>query len=229
MYFSRIRLNRERASAAELTKMMSQDGYGDHQIIWRLFQASEKSSRDFLFRRESQRSLPVFFAVSQTSPTRDPGLWHLDTKPYEPKVRPGDRFAFSLRANPVVTRWVGNEKKRHARHDVVMDAKRELKARHVPETQWPTTPELAQSAGFRWLAAKAERAGFAVGEGLVRVEGYRQHQFRKGQNKSMIRLSTVDFMGILTVGDPDLFVSALFEGIGPAKSFGCGLLLVRRV
>jgi len=209
--------------------MIGQDGYGDHQIIWRLFESTDKTERDFLFRKESQRSLPVFFTVSRTPPVRNSGILQLDTKPYEPKVRLGNRFAFSLRANPVVTRWVGDNEKHHARHDVVMDAKQKLEAANVPKNEWPTTPEIAQSAGFAWLASKAERAGFGVEQSLVRVEGYRQHQWRKSKNGNPIRLSTVDFTGILTVTDPNLFLSALFGGIGPAKGFGCGLLLIRRV
>jgi len=229
MYFSRISLDKERASAGKLAEMIGQDGYGDHKIIWRLFQSTDKNKRDFLFRKESQQSLPVFFTVSRTLPVCDRGILRLDTKPYEPKLRPGDRFAFSLRANPVVTRWIGESNKHHARHDIVMDAKRKLRANNVPESEWPTTPEIAQSAGYEWLAAKAERAGFSVHQELVRVDGYRQHQLRKGKNKHPIQLSTMDFTGILTVTDPDLFVTALFGGIGPAKGFGCGLLLIRRV
>jgi len=41
--------------------------------------------------------------------------------------------------------------------------------------------------------------------------------------------STVDFQGILTVTDPELFRKALYEGLGKSKAFGCGLMLVRRV
>ncbi|MEA2080768.1 MAG: type I-E CRISPR-associated protein Cas6/Cse3/CasE [Pseudomonadota bacterium] len=42
-----------------------------------------------------------------------------------------------------------------------------------------------------------------------------------------INFSTLDYSGLLTVTDPELFKAALFQGIGPAKAFGCGLLLVR--
>lgn len=229
MYFSRISLDEERASAAELMELIGQDGYGEHQIIWQLFQSPDKSKRDFLFRKESQRSSPVFFTVSRTPPVSNQSILQVDTKPYEPKVRPGDRLAFSLRANPIITRWVGEDEKHHARHDVVMDAKRKLKADKVPESQWPTTSEIAQATCFEWLVSKAERSGFGVDKGRVSVEGYRQHRLRKRKNKPLIRLSTVDFTGILTVTHSDLFVNTLFGGIGPAKSFGCGLLLIRRV
>ncbi|MBW2329897.1 MAG: type I-E CRISPR-associated protein Cas6/Cse3/CasE [Deltaproteobacteria bacterium] len=34
---------------------------------------------------------------------------------------------------------------------------------------------------------------------------------------------------MLTVTEPDAFKGVLQFGIGPAKAFGCGLMLVRRV
>jgi CRISPR system Cascade subunit CasE len=45
----------------------------------------------------------------------------------------------------------------------------------------------------------------------------------------LIRFSAVDFSGELLVTDPKLFQQALFDGLGHAKAFGCGLLLVRRI
>ena len=35
--------------------------------------------------------------------------------------------------------------------------------------------------------------------------------------------------GKLKIVDPDRFKQALLQGIGSAKAFGCGLMLVRRV
>ena len=40
--------------------------------------------------------------------------------------------------------------------------------------------------------------------------------------------STLDFEGILTVRDPDSFLAAIARGFGAAKSYGCGLMLIRR-
>ncbi len=229
MYFSRIRLQQERISAGELTRVLCEDGYGEHQAIWRLFSSPDKTNRDFLFRKEFERSWPLFYTVSRTAPFDNDGVWTVETKPYEPRVGAGERFAFSLTANPVVTRWIGDDTKRHARHDVVMDAKRELDANNVPKADRPTTPEIVQAAGLKWLASRAERCGFAVEKGHVRVDGYRQHWFRKRGKKREIRLSTVDFNGILTVTESEAFTKTLFEGVGPAKGFGCGLLLIRRL
>ncbi|MCI0724558.1 MAG: type I-E CRISPR-associated protein Cas6/Cse3/CasE [Acidobacteria bacterium] len=39
----------------------------------------------------------------------------------------------------------------------------------------------------------------------------------------------MDFSGMLFVINPKAFAVALHKGIGPAKAFGCGLMLVRRI
>lgn len=43
------------------------------------------------------------------------------------------------------------------------------------------------------------------------------------------KLSTVTYEGALTVVDPQVLTFHLENGVGPAKAFGCGLLIVRRV
>ncbi len=40
---------------------------------------------------------------------------------------------------------------------------------------------------------------------------------------------TVAYEGVLRVSDPAALFGCLENGIGPAKGFGCGLLLVRRI
>ena len=230
MYFSRIRFHREGVSAGDVFRILRQDGYGDHQTVWRLFHSLDHSDRDFLFRRESEGHWPAFYTVSHSPPQDPQGIWRIDTKPYEPVVGSGDLFTFSLRANPVVTRWVGDgTHKKHARHDVVMEAKRSLKQQHIPESERPSTVDLAERHGRAWLQNRASKCGFTVDPDKVAVDGYRQHLLRAKGKKQPIRLSTLDFAGLLTVTDPESFREALFKGIGPAKSFGCGLMLLRRV
>ena len=60
------------------------------------------------------------------------------------------------------------------------------------------------------------------------IDGYQTHvsSYKKG-NK--IRYSTLDYRGILTVTEVVGFEKVLMEGIGKAKAFGCGLMLIRRV
>jgi len=84
-----------------------------------------------------------------------------------------------------------------------------------------------------WLTRKAPENGFRIardeGKDILQfqAEGYRWHHLnKKGKNAGF---SSVDFEGVLNVVDPEIFVrKCLFGGIGPAKAFGCGLMLVRR-
>jgi CRISPR system Cascade subunit CasE len=76
---------------------------------------------------------------------------------------------------------------------------------------------------------RSERNGFSFLAEEVRIEGYSQYQVAKKGCRTAIRYSTLDFTGLLTVEDISLFQQALCEGIGPAKAFGCGLLLLRRL
>jgi CRISPR system Cascade subunit CasE len=51
--------------------------------------------------------------------------------------------------------------------------------------------------------------------------------FRKGNRGG--KLAGVTYDGVLRVTNSGNLVSLLENGIGPAKAFGCGLLLVRRI
>ncbi|QBQ53750.1 type I-E CRISPR-associated protein Cas6/Cse3/CasE [Nitrosococcus wardiae] len=107
--------------------------------------------------------------------------------------------------------------------------KDKLKKDGIPKKHWPQLPELIQSTGFNWLATRAKKLGFVVQESQVNVDGYRQYRLHKHRQSRPIRFSTLEFNGVLTVADPKRFQQTLYEGIGPAKGFGCGLLMVRRI
>ena len=51
--------------------------------------------------------------------------------------------------------------------------------------------------------------------------------FRKGNQGG--KLATVTFDGVLRVSNPTWMTELLKNGVSPAESFGCGLLLVRRI
>ncbi|MGL4892684.1 MAG: type I-E CRISPR-associated protein Cas6/Cse3/CasE, partial [Aeromonas veronii] len=60
------------------------------------------------------------------------------------------------------------------------------------------------------------------------VGSYRQHALHKPGRRDAIRFSSVDYEGLLEVTDPGRLVETLAHGIGRAKAFGCGLLMLRR-
>ena len=85
--------------------------------------------------------------------------------------------------------------------------------------------ELAGHACSKWLIECGRARGFEVDAAKLSVEAYTQH---RGKDEKL-RFSSVDFSGELTVLDAGKFGAALTQGIGHAKAFGCGLLLVRRL
>lgn len=216
------------------------DPYGQHQALWKLFDLPRqevKEKADFLFRFEidKQNKLPVFYILSCRQAPRDrEGLWEIVSKEYKPNIREGDMFNFKLRVNPVVTRKPSepdpNPKKRK-RHDIVMEAKTRLKNDGVPRENWPHINEIIHKAGIEWLRKRGNENGFVFTDeddnNQVRVEGYQTYQFYK--NRAKVRFSSLDFTGKLAVTKPDLFKKILLDGLGPAKSFGCGLMLIKRI
>jgi CRISPR system Cascade subunit CasE len=227
----------------EAAMQWAQNSYGDHQWLWRFFSAAPGTERDFLFRRrDGERSMPGFYVVSARKPQTFTESWQVKSRDYDPQLQEGQRLAFELRINPVVTHTVNGKSRRD---DVVMlEKKRLLEERGLKHWRdWsnddqakPSLYNLVQSKCLDWLERRAERAGFHIpssevyseqGVGnvkAVRVDGYVQHRVeRRG-----IRFSTVDCIGELQVTNAIAFRQTLFGGLGHAKAFGCGLLLVRR-
>jgi len=224
VYLSRIRLRPDAAEKREFWQMMGSE-YQAHHMVWDLFTDGPERERDFLYRVEDIGGLPTIYAVGRREPVNRGGMWTIETKSYDPILSRGQRLAFVLRANPVRTKC--DEKGKHHRHDVVMETKTLLKQQGRPQEEWPPEPEIVGQAGFAWLATRGEANGFVVAEGDVRADGYTQRRFRKRKGRHEISLSTIDYTGILTVTDPEKFKAALYTGIGPAKGFGCGMMMVR--
>ena len=250
MYFSLIRLRRN-ISPKEIVGLVKGDEYSLHKLAWTLFSDGPDRKRDFLYRYESVNGWPTFYSVSAREPEDSSGLWEINPKVYEPKLIRGERLAFKLRVNPIqhdkkerteseIELWSASRKerglnekpptKKRIRHDVVMEAKTRMNFRKIPHDKRPHVAELIQEAGFAWLKGCENDRGFSVNGKVVRVDGYNQQKFFKGRGVKPVTFSTLDFNGILTVKDPDTFImKSLYEGIGPAKAFGCGLMLVRRI
>ncbi|WP_177306863.1 type I-E CRISPR-associated protein Cas6/Cse3/CasE [Pseudoduganella namucuonensis] len=190
--------------------------YAEHQWLWRFFPGEEAQTRDFVFRRHLDESPPRYYVVSHRPPAAGNSSWRVQSRSYDPQLQPGDQLAFRLCANPVVAKKDASG--RAHRHDVVMDAKK-----NQADKAELRTYELVQSTCLAWLAARAKQNGFELTSAAV--DAYQQHQAGKRE----IRFSTVDFSGELIVTDPDLFRRTLFKGLGRAKAFGCGLMLVKRI
>ena len=204
------------------------DPYQQHQALWKLFNVTpeERTERaEFLFRAERQNDLPVFYVLSRRQPQDQNGLWHVESKIFKPDIQSGDRLAFKLRANPTVAR--PNAKGENSkRHDVVMDAKKRMGWKDLPDESRPYLAHVAYEAGACWLRDREERLGFSIEGHSLRVDGYRTW---RQHGRKHIELSTLDFEGSLVVNNHIRFLEVLRFGVGRARSFGCGLLLIRRL
>ncbi len=230
MYFSVITPDERllRQAAHEL----AQSPYIEHQWLWKFFPNREGQNRDFIFRRHALEQTPRFYVVSQCPPTAFSEAWQVQSRNYDPQLLEGQHLSFQLCANPVVTKK--NNAGKSQRHDVVMQAKKQLLAERglnfdakwkgwPDEDDKPLLYELVQKSCINWLQSRASNHGFKVV--AASVDAYQQNK----AGKRDIRFSTVDFSGELFVTDPELFQQTLFTGLGHAKAFGCGLLLVKRI
>ncbi len=245
VWLSRARL-RQSAPVATLVPLLMPDASEDrvsagHRLIWSLFARGDSRERDFLWREDASA---CYYILSATRPPEDHPLLEVDPpKRFAPALAAGDRLRFSLRANPTVARprdefrtvnraASAKPSRKTVRHDVVMDAIHRLPTHE----RAPSRTRAIQSAGRAWLERTGERCGFripphATDEGEVealRVDGYRVLRPPRARRSDQMRVAVIDFEGFLTVTDPDLFVASLARGIGRAKAYGCGLMLIAR-
>lgn len=196
--------------------------YSHHQWIWKCFEDESNiglEQADFLFRLDVISNIPKVYLLSKRSPKQKILNWIVKTRDFSCEARPGDLFQFSLRANPVITR--GSPEKR-ARHDVIMHAKKLAR-----EQENANELEEIDKAAKAWLAKRASKLGVELLEETVEYSNYCQVKMRD-ENK-LISLSTLDYRGVFRVVDGEQLSVSIQQGIGPAKAFGCGLMLIRRL
>lgn len=216
MYFSVINPAREHLRGA--LRDMVHTPYGMHQWMWKFFGWDPDAKRDFVFRRHDDGQLPRVYVVSARPPVAFSEDWEVQTRAYAPQPTAGQRYAFVLCANPVVAKKRPDGKSR--RHDVVMQAKKDGASGGEV-----SLAELVEKTCLAWLQARAEAAGFELCGATVNA--YRQHDATSRKTDVAIQFSSVDFAGELVVRDPVAFRRTLLQGLGHAKAFGCGLLLIR--
>ncbi|MDK2954849.1 MAG: system Cascade subunit CasE [Desulfovibrionales bacterium] len=221
MFMSKIRMTKAMMDTPARLARLLESPYGAHQVLWDLFSDGPDRRRDFLFREQDKGA---FLVVSARKPCGDP-QFDMETKEYKVGLKAGDRVLFSLRANPVRKTREGE---RQVRHDIVQDRRKRLEAQGVKARDMPRREDIAREVVPQWLATRAQDLGLDIEEKSLLVESYQVAKFSKSRDSRPVRLGVLDLRGFATVRDPEALQSALFHGVGPAKAFGCGLLLVRR-
>jgi CRISPR system Cascade subunit CasE len=223
MYLSKIEVNKSQVSIADTLNIAAMTVYKTHKLACAFAGGPQKR---YLYRLEKDRGgWPMFYLLSDERPQFDDSLWICEPKVYNPKISTGEKLKFILRANPVKV-----HKRFGKRLDAYQYALQHHKTGTLPATVVKDTAcekrEAAEASCLKWLNDRASESGFRILES--QVQSYSREIFqRKGES---VTIGMVDFHGVLNVADPDKFLSdCLFKGIGRAKGFGCGLMLVRRV
>lgn len=208
MYLSEITIREE----AFAKRFLPRDNYGWHKMIWRFFPNRETETRQFVFRVDPLLRAWRIYVVSPYpahAPERLPdGVFRCREIP--DSFFSHTDYLFSLRANP--TRRIHTDKRAP---DRICE-----KGIRVPITDWDELKD--------WLQRKGEQGGFMIPSSedslSILCEG-RQHFHKSGFQPA--HHSSVLFQGHLHVTEPILFRETFRNGIGSAKSFGFGLLLLQ--
>ena len=219
MIISKVSLSRTPGSQGSLAKVLLDGAAGDrgHSLVWSLFSSNGQEERGFLYRQIDASS---FITVSKRPPEDAHHLWRIESKDYAPELQPGQRLRFVLRANPAMSaRKPGAP--RGERVDAVMHAKAKLP---LEERRAFCATE---GAALDWLEARGPTVGADFDRARCSAAGYSQVIIRKANERKPITFSEIDYEGVMAVADPAKLAAALFSGIGKARSFGCGLMLVR--
>jgi CRISPR system Cascade subunit CasE len=217
-YFSRISMTH--LGFERYISSRSHGAYNLHKEMWKLFPDNPNGVRDFLYAVMGDER--TIYCVSAKVPVSNEGYWNVETKPYNPLINEGDHFQFRVCVNPTVANEATGK---HQRHDVVMDTKRKCKEKGEEKSM----EEIVHCAVTGWMERKGAANGFEIPDAEhVIVHSYRRNESMKsGVHKIVFSTAVVE--GIMRVTEPELFRKALFEGLGPAKGFGCGLLMIKRL
>lgn len=221
MFLTRAEFHPPRAEAAAAFRRDAADL--GHRRVWELFAAPSadgeaRPPRPFLYRATERGR----YLILSTRPPEAAPHWTLEVADHQAAFAAGQRLRFRLRANPARTlpRGAGAEAGKHV--DAVMHAKTAAKAAGEPFGQ-----EEAEAAALGWLHAREARLGLRFDREACMMLEYRQHHAFYKDRARPIRFSSADYQGAAEVADPAALAAALAAGVGRARGFGCGLLLLR--
>jgi CRISPR system Cascade subunit CasE len=183
------------------------DTYDWHQRIWQAFGGRDDQSRDFLIRVDRKEEAYRVIILSRSAPAK-PDWCPTDcfgTKEIPDSFFAHARYRFSLLANP--TKKVRSNRA----------GERTKNGRRLPITK---REELVL-----WFQRKAGAGGFSLNAGSLRTIPRGREFFHK-DGTSHGSHTAVDFQGELTVTDSAQFRTSVAAGIGSAKAFGFGLLVL---
>lgn len=186
-------------SKLELDASVTRNPYEIHREIWKLFRNDGKRERDFLFRVDWRGVGGPRTGLLLSRDAPEPAA--------ALRVRLVDSREARLRLHE-------GQVLRFALSANVVKRLNQARSR---------VPLVRHDERIAWLRRKLDGAANLIEADVV---GSRSVSFLKGANAGKVDI--VDFAGLIEVTDAIELVKRMAAGIGPAKSFGCGLLTLAR-
>lgn len=185
------------------------DCYAWHKAIWQCFPNRPDASRDFLFRLDEVPAGTLVHVLSPHEPQRPDFCTedHWQIKAVPPCFMKYNCYRFDVICNPgrkVEAFTSDGQRKKNSRREAIIK----------PDEQ------------NAWLDRKAAANGFEVLPGM-RIDPSTRYSFRK-DHRSGTHIG-VRFSGVLRVTQRDEFCRAFHKGLGSARGFGFGMLLLSPV
>jgi len=215
---------------------VSADIYTWHQKLWECYPNEPDAKRDFLTRIDQLEGAYRFWVLSQRKPVC-PQWCPIDGFAVNEISVPfltHQFYAFDLRANPVKMRLI----LRNADGETIMNANGKRKrGKRIPLVKPDELREwLIQKGKIRAVICKKDEPKIEIPGGFQIIETKEKPleirpmvecHFRKKEHTAYH--GGVQFRGILEVTDREHFIQSYQAGIGSAKGFGFGLLLLAPV
>lgn len=212
MYVTQIALDKAIAAQRRLYGL-----YEWHQEAWKMFSGRPRDNRDFLTRLDADEREFRFTALSEVKPQRPDWCaqdwWQEKEIPqtfFEQK-----RYFFKVTVNPTRTlsrRNPAGNKKKHGSH-YALTKPDELKA---------------------WIVNKGKQCGFSIlNNPQLEISPPVFHRLYKEDKKLQKEyeggIVGVEFKGALEVNDRENFIRTVRNGIGRARGFGFGMLVLKPI
>src|SRR5690606_18573031 len=128
------------------------------------------------------------------------------------RLQKGQLLRFRLRANPIKT---------------IKDAEKGVVEKNGRKfTRTARVPLIHEEQQQAWLERKFENIALLQS---LSIQKELVLNFRKHKEQRSGKIQTVLFDGVFQVLNPTALVQMMEKGIGPAKSFGCGLLSIATI
>lgn len=204
-------LARIRAPYALATKNRLKDQYSWHQALWKSFPGCDRGSRDFLSRVEkTERGYTVYLLSSNEPvcpPWCPPEYWEI-TRIKDPFLD-HQYYRFDLLANP--TRKL-----------------MKIDGNGIPTKNGRRQAYLRPQEQMEWLKRKGDLGGFRILD-VPPLELEKAQRLTFTRNHKMGSHFAVKFRGVLKVSDRLRFRKVFRQGIGSAKGFGFGMLMLEPI